>query len=115
MPHLSVTPPPTADPVLWRLANASHAMGHPSRLALLQILALEGRAPLETLEERSGLSNPTVRQHLKLLRRAGVVEQDGSLPSQGTRGRRRHTFGLNEDRVLVVHDELDAFLRQIRT
>lgn len=104
---------PTADLSLWRLAETSRLMAHPSRLALLEILAHEGTAPLDLLEIRTGLSNPTVRQHLRLLRRSGVIEPGEKLPSPGGPGRRRLTYRLDGDRVDLVGHDLSAFLDRL--
>ncbi|MHC5035880.1 MAG: ArsR/SmtB family transcription factor [Planctomycetota bacterium] len=66
--------------VLGPLAGTYKALGHPSRLAILHILALEECCVCELA---CILAQPfsTVSQHLRVLRQAGVVQtrQEGKL------------------------------------
>lgn len=46
---------------------------HPARIQLLELLA-DGERSVSDLAEATGLAQPTVSQHLAVLRQAGVVE-----------------------------------------
>ena len=53
-------------------AQTFSAVAEPSRRTLLELL-LEGEAPVGDLVARSGMSQPVVSKHLKILRDAGLV------------------------------------------
>ncbi|MFI7481552.1 ArsR/SmtB family transcription factor [Kocuria sp. M1R5S2] len=53
-------------------ARLFRALATPSRLRLLCLLG-EGQATVSQLVERSGLSQPLVSQHLRILRETGLV------------------------------------------
>lgn len=55
-----------------QFATVARALGHPHRLALIQLMA-QGEAPVETLAERAGLAMANASQHLLRLRRAGLA------------------------------------------
>jgi DNA-binding transcriptional ArsR family regulator len=55
-----------------RQAALFHALGDPTRRALFERLT-QGEAPVSALVERSAVSQPAVSQHLKVLRRCGLV------------------------------------------
>lgn len=57
------------------LAPAFAALGDPTRLALVARLAQVGEADLGTLVADTGLSQPTVSHHVKVLERAGLVSR----------------------------------------
>lgn len=75
--------PPIAEPTLSaadaeRAAGVFKALGHPARVTIVNLLA---RATADgvcvcDLTEPTGLSQPTVSHHLKLLREAGLIEGD---------------------------------------
>ncbi|GIG54578.1 ArsR/SmtB family transcription factor [Demequina activiva] len=52
------------------------ALGDPTRLRIVQILAANGSVCACDLEEPLGLSQPTVSHHLRQLAAAGIVERD---------------------------------------
>ena len=102
-------------PRLHGLARFVHSLGHPSRLIILQLLSQAGALSYREIETMTGLSNPTVRQHLKILRRVGVVERGRVPPSATTApcGRRPHTHVLGAA-VVGLHREIDYFLWELR-
>lgn len=75
--------PPIAEPTLSaadaeRAAGVFKALGHPARVTIVNLLS---RATADgvcvcDLTEPTGLSQPTVSHHLKLLREAGLIEGD---------------------------------------
>lgn len=66
-------------PDLARLADAAKALSHPARLAILQTLAARGTCVCGDVVDELPLAQATVSQHLKALKRAGLVrgEVDG--------------------------------------
>ncbi|MCD2440983.1 metalloregulator ArsR/SmtB family transcription factor [Agromyces sp. SYSU K20354] len=61
------------------MASLIETIGHPGRRAMLQ-LVLEDELPATELAARTGMSQPTASQHLRVLREAGlvVVRVDGN-------------------------------------
>lgn len=55
-----------------RFAEVAKALGHAHRLEILELLA-QGERNVEALAERAGLSIANASQHLRLMRRAGLL------------------------------------------
>lgn len=55
------------------LAGAARALGHPGRLALLEVLASRESCTCGELVHELPLAQATVSQHLKVLKEAGFV------------------------------------------
>src|SRR4051812_25477243 len=66
-----------ADERCEALARRFRALGDPARVALVARLARAGEARVGELVTGSGLSQPTVSHHLRILREAGLVEARG--------------------------------------
>src|SRR3954454_3606470 len=99
-------------------AGPFEALGDPNRRAILQLLG-DGERSVQQLADGLPISRPAVSRHLRLLREAGLVEQEvvgarriyrvpdegggrrgGAALSGGGRGRRRpplHTRGGEHD------------------
>lgn len=62
-----------------RLALLAKALGHPVRAAIVRLLAKQESCLYGDLTDRVPLAKSTVSQHLKVLRRAGLIrgEVDG--------------------------------------
>ena len=74
------------------------ALGSPVRLAIVDLLAAEPRY-VHQLVELTGLTQPHVSQHLRVLRQAGVV--------RGVRRHREIAYALRDEHVAhIVHDAL---------
>ncbi|MCO8277795.1 metalloregulator ArsR/SmtB family transcription factor [Actinoplanes sp. TRM 88003] len=74
------------------------ALSSPIRLAIVDLLATEPRY-VHQLVELTGLTQPLVSQHLRVLRMAGLV--------RGVRQRREIAYGLVDDHVAhIVRDAL---------
>jgi len=58
--------------VFARFAEVAKALGHAHRLEILELLAQRERS-VEALSERAGLSIANASQHLRLMRRAGLL------------------------------------------
>ena len=59
-----------------RLATRFKALGDPTRLAIISQLAGAGEVCVCNLVPESGLGQPTISHHLKLLREAGLVASE---------------------------------------
>ena len=56
------------------LANMAKAIGHPARIAILQQLIKTNACICGDLVEELGLAQPTISQHLKELKHAGIIQ-----------------------------------------
>lgn len=68
------------DQTLLDLANIAKAMSHPGRLRILQILAQEKTCLCGDLVDLLPFSQSTVSQHLKELKRVGLINGEISGP-----------------------------------
>lgn len=86
--------------VFASFAEVAKALGHGHRLEILELLA-QGERSVEALAERAGLSIANASQHLRLMRRAGLLasRRDG----------KRIFYRLSDPTVL----ELTAALRRV--
>jgi ArsR family transcriptional regulator len=66
----------TAEPHEQRLATLAKALGHPTRVRLVRILAERGACVTGQLVEALPLAQSTVSEHLKILKDAGIVQGD---------------------------------------
>ena len=76
------------------------ALGDRTRRAIVLLLA-EGPRPVGKLAEALPVSRPAVSQHLKVLKDAGLVDEE----ADGT----RRIYRLNEVGMLALRDQLDTF------
>ncbi len=76
------------------------ALGDRTRRSIVLLLA-EGPSPVGKLAEALPVSRPAVSQHLKVLKDAGLVDEE----AEGT----RRIYRLNEAGVLALRDQLDTF------
>ena len=63
------------------LANLAKAIGHPARIAILQFLASKPSCVCGDIVDELPLSQSTVSQHLKELRKVGLVKGNIDGPS----------------------------------
>jgi predicted transcriptional regulator len=56
------------------LANMARAIAHPARIAILQQLIKNNACICGDLVEDLGLAQPTISQHLKELKNAGLIQ-----------------------------------------
>ncbi len=64
---------PSADRDLRRLRDLYRALGDPTRLRMIGVLAEAGPMAVNELSARIGLSQPLISWHLRILRVAGVI------------------------------------------
>ena len=68
------------DPDLVKLADVAKALSHPGRLRILQILAQEKACICGEIVDMLPFSQSTVSQHLKELKRVGLITGEISGP-----------------------------------
>lgn len=56
------------------LANIARVLGHPARIAILQHLVKANACICNDFVEEFGLAQPTISQHLKELKLAGLIQ-----------------------------------------
>ena len=56
------------------LATIAKAIGHPARIAILQLLVKANSCICGTLVDELGLAQATISQHLKELKNAGLIQ-----------------------------------------
>jgi DNA-binding transcriptional ArsR family regulator len=76
------------------------ALGDRTRRSIVLLLA-EGPSPVGRLAEALPVSRPAVSQHLKVLKDAGLVDEEAD-------GARR-IYALNEAGLSALRDQLDTF------
>ena len=57
-----------------QLARFAKAMGHPARIAILQLLAKQQTCYFGDINEELPIAKATVSQHLKELKDAGLIQ-----------------------------------------
>lgn len=62
------------------IAGFSNAMGHPVRVAILQLLHKQNCCYHGDMSEELPIANSTLSQHLKVLRKAGLIKGEIALP-----------------------------------
>jgi ArsR family transcriptional regulator len=85
--------------LLTRAADTIRVLGHPDRLKIVEVLEV-GDASVSEIQEKVGLSQPIVSQHLSRLKAHGIVEP--------TRDGQHMIYSLVEPKV-------EHILRCIRT
>jgi DNA-binding transcriptional ArsR family regulator len=83
-------------------ADAFNAVAEPHRRLLLDLLA-SGERPVNDLVALSGLTQPQVSKHLRVLREVGAVEVRGD-------GRQR-LYRLNGQALKPIHDWVKEYER----
>ena len=82
------------------MTNAFAALAEPMRQAIVERLA-ERPMSVGELAARLPVSRPAVSQHLKVLKDAGLVDEQ----AEGT----RRIYHLNEAGLSALRDQLDTF------
>lgn len=63
-----------------RIARFAKAMGHPTRIAILQFLAKQSTCYFGDIHEELPIAKATVSQHLKELKDAGLIQGEVETP-----------------------------------
>lgn len=75
------------------MAGKFKALAHPARLRLLEKIATEGCCVSE-IEKCLSISQPNVSQHLRVLKREGIIK--------GTRDKRRICYRICDNRIFEL-------------
>lgn len=81
-----------------RLATLAKALGHPARIAIIEVLIQENSCICRDLVSEIGLSQPTISQHLKELKDVGLIK--------GTVDGPKMCYCLD---ISTIHEIRDAF------
>lgn len=84
------------DPSLVALADLAKALAHPGRLRILEILAREKACICGDIVEKLPFSQSTVSQHLKELKRVGLITGEISGP--------RTCYCLDTEALVLARD-----------
>ena len=63
-----------------QIARFAKAMGHPTRIAILQFLAKQSTCYFGDIHEELPIAKATVSQHLKELKEAGLIQGEVETP-----------------------------------
>ena len=63
-----------------KIANFANALGHPVRVAILELLASQSCCYHGDLSEELPIANSTLSQHLKVLKDAGLIQGEINPP-----------------------------------
>ena len=84
------------------LGTALQALGHPARLRIIDILIKKKECMGHLLVDELGLAQPTVHQHLKRLKEAGLI--------QGNIDGNRVCYCIDADALNELRESLKVFL-----
>jgi ArsR family transcriptional regulator len=93
-------------PEQQELAEFAKALGHPARIAILEILAAKATCICGEIVEQLPLSQSTVSQHLKVLKDAGIIQGEISGP--------RTCYCLSHQGVSRISELLSAFMSRMQ-
>lgn len=87
------------------IATFAKALGHPARIAILEILARQDTCICGDISDQLPLAQSTVSQHLKALKDAGIIkgEIDGV----------RTCYCLDEENLVEFRAILETFLTNL--
>ncbi|MFC5410276.1 ArsR/SmtB family transcription factor [Larkinella bovis] len=92
-----------------RLADLAKAFAHPARIAILQLLIARKACVCGDLVDELPLAQPTVSQHLKELKRIGIIKGEIDPPrvcyciNETVWEEARHVFGSLLDSFVVTN------------
>lgn len=86
------------------LATIAKALGHPARVAILDVLLAKNSCICNDIVDELPLAQPTISQHLKELKQAGLI--------QGTISGNSICYCINSDKLNVL---INYFNRVIQT
>jgi ArsR family transcriptional regulator len=93
------------DPDIKRSAEIAKALGHPARVAILKILAARDTCFCGDITEILPLAQSTVSQHLKALKKAGLIQ--GSVEGVRT------CYCLNQEGIKELNNLLSEFSSEL--
>lgn len=102
---MAITKAKLFDPSQKRAAELMKALGHPARIAIIELLAERETCICGDITDALPLAQSTVSQHLKALKKAGVIkgEIDGV----------RTCYCLDEEGIAEMEDLLAPLLTNL--
>lgn len=90
-----------------RSAELMKALGHPARIAIIELLAERDTCICGDITEELPLAQSTVSQHLKALKKAGIIkgEVDGV----------RTCYCLNPDGIVELNELMTPLIKNLTT
>jgi len=89
------------------LAALVKVLGHPARIAILEQLTASTTCICSDLVTEIGLAQPTISQHLKELKQAGLIK--------GTVKGKKMCYCLDSDSWRKIMDKFSSFFKKIST
>lgn len=104
---MAITKKKLFNPSQKRVAELMKAMGHPARVAIVELLAARKTCICGDITKELPLAQSTVSQHLKALKNAGIIkgEIDGV----------RTCYCLDEKGIIALNKELIPLIKKITT
>ncbi|MEN8966646.1 MAG: metalloregulator ArsR/SmtB family transcription factor [Polaribacter sp.] len=87
------------------IANIAKVLGHPARIAILEYLLKLKSCVCGDLVTKIGLAQPTISQHLKELKKIGIIK--GNIEGTSV------CYCINEDNWLNIKNTLNTFINNI--
>lgn len=89
-----------------KLARIAKALGHPVRIAILEMLASQECCYHGDMSEVIPVAKSTLSQHLKELREAGLIQGEITLPSV--------KYCINQENWLIAKAMFSGFFKEIK-
>lgn len=86
------------------LAQITKALGHPARIAILEYLFRTRSCVCGDLVSEIGLAQPTISQHLKELKRIGIIK--------GTVEGARTCYCIDDEKSRYIQNKIQSFLTE---
>ncbi len=87
-----------------KLAGIFKVLGHPARIAILQHIGRQNACICNDIVEEIGLAQPTISQHLKELKRIGLIE--GEIEGN------KVCYCISKDRWKEIQSLLNTFFNE---
>ena len=89
------------------IAEIAKVLGHPARLAIIEHIGKINSCICNDLVDEIGLAQATISQHLKELKRVGIIT--------GTISGKKVCYCIDQNKWLTIQQQLNQFLNQINT
>jgi len=90
-----------------KIAELAKAMGHPARIAILEILSRRNTCICGDISEELPLAQSTVSQHLKVLKEAGLIRGE----IEGV----RTCYCLEEKAIEMLENEFTEYIKNLKS
>ncbi len=90
-----------------QIATFANALGHPVRVAILDLLSSQSCCYHGDLSEELPIANSTLSQHLKVLKDAGLIKGEINPP--------KTKYCINRENYILAYDLFSRFFASNRT